>query len=266
MSKQSTPNRDDAVTNQILAIFLFTFALIVGLTFVSRAFSNFQNIYNTQIVLYIVSAVSLALSVAGLVWMIAARRKGVDTKNKLVCGRSLMVVGLMILICAFLSARFLHTGVQVLYVFVPVVAALLLVYLIYPTDFFTIALITAAGAILLWLFTRYLPPGSVFAYTPDIWLKASTLAGLIVSLVLLAAAAVGVRMLQKRHGELVLGGTPRRVMRKMANYLLMYGAILLAGLCVIISYLFGSTVAYYLMFVEIGYLFITAVYYTVKLM
>ena len=143
--------------------------------------------------------------------------------------------------------------VRGLTVLVPAVAVLALVYYLFQRDFFFITLISAGGILSLMLYRR------MFWDHPF-----RIRCGFVLGFVLLAAAAAASILLQRQGGLL-----PKRRMRilpKDANYILLYITCALNAVLLILTLALGGTVAYYLLFVLAGWLFVMAVYYTVKLM
>ena len=88
--------------------------------------------------------------------------------------------------------------------------------------------------------------------------------GFTLAFVLLAAAIVVLILLQrgKRPFPLHLD----RLVPTDANYPLLYVTCALTALLLALTLALGSAVAYYLLFVLVGWLFVMAVYYIVKLM
>lgn len=137
-------------------------------------------------------------------------------------------------------------------ILVPVAAVLALIYYLFQRDFFFITLITAGGIFSLQLYRK------IFLMHPTM-----IRCGFALGFVLLAAAVVIFILLQRSGGVL-----PNRVraLPQDATYPLPYITCALNAVVLILTLALGSTVAYYLIFVLVGWLFVTAVYYIVKLM
>lgn len=150
----------------------------------------------------------------------------------------------------------LISGVTVIHwlsVLVPVVAVLAMVYYLFQRDFFCICLVSACGIMSLQLYRK------MFLYHPT-----RIRLGFTLAFVLLAAAIVVLILLQrgKRPFPLHLD----RLVPTDANYPLLYVTCALTALLLALTLALGSAVAYYLLFVLVGWLFVMAVYYIVKLM
>ena len=138
-------------------------------------------------------------------------------------------------------------------ILIPVVAVLAMVYYLFQRDFFCITVISACGILCLQLYRK-----TFFSHSFRIR------CAFVLGFVLLAAAIVVLVLLQcgKRPLPLRLD----RLVPKDSNFPLLYVTCGLTALLLALTLVFGSTAAYYLLFVLVGWLFITAVYYIVKLM
>jgi len=264
--KKKTSRYDDYITNQILGIFTFAFLIIIGLMATYRGFARIDTIESTIRIVYGFSAFAAVIAVAGLVWEYLSRKRGRDMRYKVIRGRNLAAVSAFTAICSLIAARFFIDGIKFLYIIVPAAAVLVLIYMIYSAEFFTIAAVTSLSGLLMWHLSR-----SYFSQ-PITELKIYGLAGdysfyaAVLLLALLVVAAFLVFSASKHNGELKIGGRPRKLFDSSANYPLIYISIAFSALSTIAALVFGSGVAYYLIFGIFGYLFITAVYYTVKMM
>ena len=138
-------------------------------------------------------------------------------------------------------------------ILVPVVAVLAMVYYLFQRDFFCICLISACGILSLQLYRK------MFLYHPT-----RIRLGFALGFLLLAAAIVV--LLQLQRGKRPLPLHLDRLIPADANYPLLYVTCVLNGILLALTLALGSTAAYYLLFVLVGWLFIMAVYYIVKLM
>ena len=138
-------------------------------------------------------------------------------------------------------------------ILVPAAAVLAMVYYLFQRDFFCITLISAGGIFSLQLYRKLF-----FAHPFRIR------CGFVLGFVLLAAAVVVFILFQCKKNAL-----PRPVqsfLSKDTNYPLLYITCALNAVLLALTLALGSTAAYYLLFVLVGWLFIMAVYYVVKLM
>lgn len=138
-------------------------------------------------------------------------------------------------------------------VLVPVVAVLALVYYLFQRDFFCITLISAGGILSLQMYRRM-----IFSHPFRLH------CGFVLAFLLLAAAVVVFILLQRGKRPFPLGID--KLVPVEANYPLLYITCVLNAVLLVLALALGVIAAYYLLFVLVGWLFIMAVYYTVKLM
>lgn len=190
------------------------------------------------------------LALAGVaacgVWAALQLRKKSSAAKPLVA----LAVSAALLVCAHVSLHFKGPGVRMLFLLVPAWAGLALVYYLYQREFFLAAVGTVLAAL-------------------GLWLVRMTAGSLLYSgVMMLAIAAVGLAayLLKKNGGCVKLNGQQVRLMPKGSSYSLIFltcGVGLVAMLAALAA---GSTVAYYLMYVMVVWLFGLLVYYTVKMM
>lgn len=147
-------------------------------------------------------------------------------------------------------------GVAVIHwltVLVPVVAVLAMVFYLFQRDFFCITVISAGGILSLQLYRK------MFLMHPTM-----IRCGFALAFILLAAAIVVLVLLQRGKRPM-----PLRIdslVPQDSNFPLLYVTCGLNAVLLALTLALGSTAAYYLLFVLVAWLFITAVYYIVKLM
>lgn len=143
--------------------------------------------------------------------------------------------------------------VRWLTIFVPVIAILAMVYYLFQRDFFCISVISACGIVSLQLYRK------LFLNHPTM-----IRCGYVLAFLLLAAAVVALVLIQrgKRPMPLKLD----RLIPQDASYVLLYITCALNAALLALTLILGSAAAYYFLFVLMAWLFISAVYYIVKLM
>ena len=160
------------------------------------------------------------------------------------------------LVISVITYRFYGAGVQFLCGAVPAAAVLALVYYLYQHEFFTVTVLSALGLVGLWIFRR----GAGGGYQSLVYAYAVVLAVILVAAVLLC------RALSKQDGALTLGGRKIQVFQHNASYGMIYLTCAIVAVAVAAALALGTAAAYYLIFALVGWLFVMAVYYTVKLM
>ena len=196
-------------------------------------------------VLRVVAMASPVVLVVGLVWMYFNMKNSKSVTLPGVIAVAAVVLGL----CAHVVRVFKAPGVQMLFLLVPVLAGLALSYFIYQRELFLTALVSVLSILGLWLF-RY--RGS---YTME------------TNLVLLGIAlTVLFTVWVKKDGGLLPLGKKSRFIAEDGNYLPIFASALIGVIALVVSLFAGTTVAYYLTYAMVIWLFAMLVYHTVKLM
>lgn len=244
--------REDQALNRVLLWFGGAVVLEFFLLLLNRFYINFdaggvslaRGIFRF---LRIFAWVCLAAAVALGAWWGRQKAKG---------GKSFLpglgfVVALALFCCALISGFWKTTGVQFLYVCVPVTAVLALVYYLYQREFFLVAVQGGLALFTLWFYRKLIYVQSQTVYVI-----------FAVTAVLTLGAVVIFALLQKNKGT--LGKV--RILPKKANYLPLYLAAAVTILSMLAALAFGAAVAYGALFAVVAWLFGAAVYYTVRLM
>lgn len=251
-AKSKQPYSDN-VTNRALVVFTFTFLSVFLLMQAYRVFS--QMVFALQLIqaLYITAAAATALFIVCLGWFLAVRRNLEKRRQSILTfngGLFLLVVALSCLIMAY----FHLDGVVFLYAALPSAALLYLVYFIYQREFFAVASLCALGALTLWVIYRWfgLHPFRVM------------LLGLGAGIFFLLCGAVS-RLISRGGGCLKLSSKKYRVFPAQSLYFPLYLTCGVLAVCALAA-AFAAQLAFYLLLGVCAYLFIMAVYFTVKLM
>lgn len=243
--------REDRALNRVLLWFGGAVILEFFLLLLNRFGTHTAGILTTMKrgvthALWIVGGVCLVLAVVCvLLWVAARRRKG----KTFFPGLGAISFGSLAL-CAAVAAIWKEIGIQFLYVCVPVVAVLALVYYLYQREFFLVALQGGLVLFAMWTYRKlYLDRALVYGVFAAV--AALTVAFLVFTWVL-----------QKHKGR--LGKV--RVLSKRAGYLPIYLAGAFTLVCLAVTLALGATAAYVCIIATVAGLFGVAVYYTVRLM
>lgn len=190
----------------------------------------------------------LAAAVAFGVWWLLRRRQG----RKTAAQSGGCVAALVLFLCSFVSGFWGgYGGVRFLYVCVPVVAVLALIYYLYQREFFVVAIQGSVALFSMWFYSNFFARSAALVY--------SVLAAV---LVLTALAVALLALLQKKRG--VLGKV--RILPRKTNYISLFIASGVTVAAVLAAWCFGSAAAYSGIFAVVAWLFGAAIYYTVRLM
>ena len=201
--------------------------------------------------IWVLSYVALAAAVVSAVWAWKIQKQGERRLLPHACVLFFLALG----VSCFVIRKFKGSGVQLLQVAVPVIAVLALIYYLYQREFFCITGLSGLGILALWMYRRSNGGHLVLLYAYLAALAIVLLAGVLLT-----------RMLQKEDGVLRWAGREFRLFPRGSNYATLYATCALIAACVIAAFLLGASAAYYILLILVVWIFIMAVYYTVKLM
>lgn len=198
----------------------------------------------------ILAVAGLLCAGAAVYWYNGAKKAGKKSDLPAVLGVFLLGVS----VSCFAAWFFYGSGIQLMYVAVPVVVVLAVIFYLYQREFFLISCESALALLSIWVCSRGLNGRyAMLAYG---------------CVAVCALAVVGVawlcRQAQAENGMLELSGKNVRLFAKDANYALLYlGAIILLVVLILAAIGINQMALYA---VTVAWLLIAAVYYTVKLM
>lgn len=248
----STPkrSREDSTAYRIFFAFAAAVIIIFALLMVYRAYTPAYLYSTVRSILYYFIFIGFGLFAAGLILYLITRK--IENKWPRRIGAVVLFFGLIVAFSCWAMYFFGPEIVKLLCVIFPLIAVYYLVYSIYPPDFFFSAVVAGITIIGLYLLSKLFGYSrSPLALTVNIGIAVISLAG-----ALLAWLA------QKNKGRL-FGFS---VFGIKTRYPIIYANCGVMLLCAILSLCFGAVVAHYCMYAAAALLFITAVYYTVKLM
>lgn len=249
--REQRHTKEDAVFNKMLlwlvgAVVVELFLLLVKQAYVDAmlggpiqtALFYFFNVFS------IAGAVAV---VAGIVWAVMNYRKG--NSAKLPCILTAVAAGLWVL---SVFAYFLFdVGVNIVMILPAVAAVLIVIFFLYQRLFFLNTLAAAGGIVALWLHRQYYA-------TQSSMVTALFVAGIVA----LAVVLVLTFLLRQRDGK--LGNL--RVMPSGTSYVTTWITCAATALALILALALGSAAVFPLLFALVGWVFIQAVFFTVKLM
>lgn len=241
---------EEATLNRVLCWITGGSVLEFLLLLLNRYWSNYNPSMLPLKVVYIslkVLAVgALLCAAAALFWWYNARKAKKGAMLPAVLGLFMLGVS----VSGFVFWFFLLPGLQLMYVAVPVVVLMALIYYLYQKEFFLIACQSVLALLCVW--------GSSRGHGPLLY-------GCVILCALLTLASVGLsRKAQEENGVIEIKKEKRRLFPKDANYALIYLGAIIALLVMILSAIGLAPMALYA--VVAAWLLIMAVYYTVKLM
>lgn len=193
------------------------------------------------------SILGVVLAAGGLIWAALNYRGGKRVMLPCVCAAA--AAGLWVM--SVLGYYLFDVGLNIVMILPAVAAVLIVIFFLYQRVFFLNTLLAGGGLVALWIHRQY------YAEHPKM-----VTALFVAGFVLLAAGLVLSFLL--RGGDGKLGGV--RVMPPDTNYLITWITCAVTALAMVLALVLGTTAAYYLLFALVGWVFIQAVFFTVKLM
>lgn len=249
-------SEEEYTTNKVLTVFSVCLLGVLVLMVLQRLLS-YANTWETGV---LVSRILLGIGVLGIICSVVLLVREVSgkrsTARRILCGRNVLIASI-VLVAATSAILYMGVGpIKMLYVVLPVLAVYYLVYHSYAREFFLIALDTGVGVGLMWLVHRAID-SATYAWMPY--------AALGAAVVLTIAQLACVASLRSKNGKITYRGKKINMQFSRNAYtMLTITPVLMTVL--VAAVLFAPAHILIAMGVAAAYLFITAVYYTVKLM
>lgn len=249
--REQRRSQEDTTFNKMLlwlagAVLVELLILLVKQVYVD-AWLGFGAAYGLLVFFEVFRFLGAALVVAGAVWAVLWGRSGRSLVLPLACTTGAALLWLVALFAYYLS----EVGLSIMMVLPAAGAVLIVVFFLYQRAFFFNAMLAGGGLVAVWMYRQY------YWEHPTL-IRLSFIAGFVV----LAAAAVLAFVLRRSGGK--LGGV--RVMPPDSNYVITWITCAVTAIAMALTLALGGTAAFYLLFVLAGWLFVQAVFFTVKLM
>ena len=234
------------------AIVLELLLLLVNKYYI-QFYTTQESIYLATIIGNVLKGVRI-ISLIGVVLCAVWIWLNVKKRTKLAPPVIMLIGCTALLFCTHVTLSFNDSGVQMLFILVPAWAALALAYYLYQREFFLSAAFTGMGVVALWLI-RHQSGHQLTLYV-----------FLVLMALVLVLGAVLISQVRKAQGAWKLSERTIQVFPKDANYALMLVTAVANVAALILGLVLGGTIAYYLIYVLVAWLFGLLVYYTVKMM
>lgn len=253
---RKTISKEEYTTNKVLTVFSVCLLGVLLLMIVQRLL-DYGNTWATGMLLV---KVLLGVGVAGVIWgvvLLVLEFSGKrDGSRRIICGRNVLLVSIVMVLCMALIGYLGAQPIKLLYVILPVLAVYYLVYHSYAPEFFIIAADSGVAIGLMWLEHRALASAS------HVWMAYAAIGAAVVLAVI---QLICVWTLRGKGGKFTFRG--KKVdshFSRNAYTMLTITPVLMAVLTAVV--LFMPSWLLIAMGCAAAYLFVTAVYYTVKLM
>ena len=249
-------SEEEYTTNKVLTVFSVCLLGVLVLMILQRLLNYGSTFMIGLIVTKILLAIGIIGVVGGLVMLGMERTGRRNGSRRIICGRNLLIASVVMTVCMSAISYIGIAPIKALYVILPVLAVFYLVYHSYSTEFFVITVDCGAAIGMMWLVHRALVSSN---FT---WMAYAVL---IAAAVLTVAQIAVVHSVRGRQGKAKNTGKKAEARFSSNAFLMMtVTPILMAVLTAVV--LLAPTHMIVVMGVAAAYLFVTAVYYTVKLM
>lgn len=244
--------KKDYVTNKLLLVFTFAFAILLFFVNIGRMMSSIKTFKLAQKITGISAWVGIGLLAVGIAVFIIERVLKADTRYRLLSGKNIFVVSAVFTLAALLlNYRFWSDTLTLIYIFIPALVVLYIVYYSYQREFFMIALSTILSGVAIWLVM------SDLIISGDILILAAVEAVILILAIITIIAHI-------RGGKFRLFGRELTLFKQDAKYALSYIASALSVLLLAAAFFFPAYALYFI-FALIGYILLTGIYFTIKL-
>ena len=256
-SNKTAIRRTDFLVNQSMGVFALAILGLIGLVGIGRAAgtaSGYIAVYNASLAILIAGMLCIA---GGIYWILRDRCEENLPAYRYFSGLDLGVIGLLLVFSGILYRVFDVLSVtRLLYVVYPACAVLYLLFSLLQRVFFLQALLCGGSMLLMWAVARSGGTASV-VYA-------------VLGIVLSAAAAAVFALLRHGDGAVRIGSRVFRLLEAGEEYGAPFVSSAVTALLFVAAIVFTAAAVAgagsVLLYILCGYLFILAVYYTVKLM
>ena len=228
MAANNVPQKkeEEYITNKVLIVFSLCLGGVLLLMGVKNLVSNGVSYLAGITLIKVLIGISILGVITGLFMIIREIKNHINTSMKIITGRNVLLTFAISLVIFVLIYYFLFPVFKIFYAVLPALAVYYLIYHSYQPEFVAIAFNGGVAAVLLFIIRRAISSAN-FKY--------------------LTYASLAVMVVYSKNAYTMLFITP-----VIMTILVAVGAF--------------TSMALYAIFAVAAYLFITAVYYTVKLM
>ncbi|MEA4823226.1 MAG: hypothetical protein VB111_03830 [Clostridiaceae bacterium] len=257
-TNKSVPiKKTDFLVNKSMGVFALAILGILGLVCVSRAAATASGYVVILNISWAVLALGVVLLIGAVYWALRDRKTESVPPYRYFSGLDLGVIAALLIFSAALYRVFDVLSVtRLLYVVFPACAVLYLLFSLLQRIFFMQALLCGSSMILMWIVAR---AGSTTAIVFS-----------VLGIVLAAAFAAFFAILKAGDGAIRIASHTFHSVERGEEYGVAFLSVAVTALLFVAGIVFASAsivgAGSVLLYILCGYLFILAVYYTVKLM
>ncbi len=257
MAANNVPQKkeEEYITNKVLIVFSLCLGGVLLLMGVKNLVSNGVSYLAGITLIKVLIGISILGVITGLFMIIREIKNHINTSMKIITGRNVLLTFAISLVIFVLIYYFLFPVFKIFYAVLPALAVYYLIYHSYQPEFVAIAFNGGVAAVLLFIIRRAISSAN-FKYL--------TYASLAVMVVYLLAQVIIVNKIKANNGTLKLKNKEYNFNFSKNAYTMLFITPVIMTILVAVGAF--TSMALYAIFAVAAYLFITAVYYTVKLM
>ncbi len=256
-AKNMPQKQEDYITNKVLAVFTVCLGGVLILMGLKKLIDFGTTFTLGMMVVRILMGVSAVGVLVGIWQLMRERKNNIDNTYRIATGRHIITVFLAALIILAFVHHYTFPIFKVFYGLLPALAVYYLIYHSYQPEFCVISVDCGVTAALLLIVRRAQISANVKYLA---WVAAA------ISVVIVVVQLAAVAKVKAKHGKIMLGKRKRDFMFSQNAYKMMNITPIVMAVFVVAGAVLGTTAALYILFAALAYLFVTAVYYTVKMM
>lgn len=257
MTAKRQPNEREYITNKVLTVFTVCLIGVLGMMLLYNILSIGSSFGTGMLIVKIVCALGALGTIGGIVKLVLERKQGLDTRFQLTRGLNIIILCAAIMLAMFAVWQIGYQTIKVFYVLLPALAVYYLIFHSYPREFFIVAVDCGVAAAFLWL-ARTAFGTTNFGYVA--WVAAAA------AVLLAVVQLVLVQRVRKAGCTGLVDGKRTQLFTSPHAYMMMHLTCVVMAAFVVVGAVIGAQMAYYLVFAAFAYLFVSAVYYTVKML
>jgi hypothetical protein len=249
-------SQEEYTTNKVLAVFSVCLLGVLVLMILERLL-GYSNTWKTGVlVTRVLLGVGIVGAAAGIIMLGQEHAGKRSSVRRIVCGRNMLIASIVAIVFLTAINYYGTMPIKAMYVVLPVLAVYYLVYHSYAPEFFLIAVDTGVGVAAMLVIHRALVSAN------HTWMSTVAAAGTaVLALIQIAVTA----SLRRKKGKFTFRGCKIDTQfSKNAYLMLTITPIVMVALTAVV--VLAASHVMIALGAAAAYLFITAVYYTVKLM
>lgn len=259
MKQKNVSVNDDYTINKILVVIVLAFAAMLSVIFFDKNVSYGLNVsFIFKILLPVLCTIFGLMTVGGCVLSYLRRNEPEKESLRILSGRNIALVSALLTIAsAYLLKDDFTRSVKVLYVLIPALSLLYIIYHIYQREFFIHSVVCAVSAALMYLLKNAVARGDV---------SRIIFIAVVFSLFIAITFAI-ILLIRQNDGAVSINGRMINLVTEKVNYKLLNVTFAVAAVLFFAALIVNvPAFAYYFIIALAAYLIALAGYFTTKLL